>query len=408
MKKNQKLNDFIKHTIDCESYGNITKNEILKLLQSLYSEILKKIRSTPYILSKKTYTDILVEIEDLLKDYKANCNRIYETSFEDISEYQSNWLKDFMKELGKDIVIPATILSSIKFSPVANTTGYKDIVEREVFNIRENVNNALKVAYLTKEDTEQVAQRIEKREVKTERDVTSDSKTINTAAFSTVSYLIYKANKQKVVYSSILDTSTCFDCGVNNGKVFEINNAPMLPIHYNCRCYYIPYEVTEDLEVPESYLEWIETLSDEEQYEILGKTRYQLYKAGFPIKHFVDDQDKLLPVKEVKKIAPLVLPESKFVKYFLDKNSKNGGGKAIVFEKVLGYNQSNWEELRDKINNSFDKNKLIEVSKDEYGIRYKLDVKITGPNGNTATVRTGWIKESDNSEEFKLTTAFVK
>lgn len=300
MKKNQKLNDFIKHTIDCESYGNITKDEIVKLLKSLYADIVKKIRTSPYILSKKTYTDILAEIDDLLKEYKSNCNKIYETSFDDISIYQSNWLKDFMKELGKDIIIPATILSSIKFSPVANTTGYKNIVEREVFNIRENVNNALKVAYLTKEDTEQVAQRIEKREEKTERDVTSDSKTINTAAFSTVSYLIYKANKQKVVYSSILDTVTCIDCGMNNGKIFEVGNAPILPIHYNCRCYYIPYEITEDGEVPESYLDWVETLSDEEQYEILGKTRYQLYKAGFPIKHFVDDKGKLLLLKDLK------------------------------------------------------------------------------------------------------------
>ena len=301
MKKNQKLNDFIKHTIDCESYGNVTKNEILKLLQSLYADILKRIQSTPYILSKKRYADILSEIEELLKEYKIKSYGIYESSFEDISDYQSNWLKDFMSELGKDVIIPATILSSVKFSPVVNTTGYKSIVEKEVLNIKENVSSALKVAYLTKEDTEQVAQRLEKRMSKTEKDVSTDSKTINTAAFSTVNYLIYKANKQKVVYSSILDTNTCFDCGMNNGKVFEIKNAPILPIHYNCRCCYIPYEVVEDEETPGSYLDWIETLSDEEQYEILGKTRYQLYKAGIPISHFVDD-DKLLPVKDLKDV----------------------------------------------------------------------------------------------------------
>lgn len=301
MKKNQKLNEFIKHTIDCENYGNITKDSAIKLLQKLYANISEKLRKNPYILNKKAYLNLLSEIESLLNEYKSNCIDIYETSFEDISMYQSTWLSDFMKELGKNIIIPTSILASIKFSPIASSTGYKDIVDREVYKIKENVENSIKIAYLTKEDMNAVSDRFENRLPKYEKDITTDSKTINTAAFSTVNFLIYKANKQKVVYSAVLDTGTCFDCGLNNGKVFNIQEAPLLPIHYNCRCVYIPYEVTEDGEVPEDYLDWIETLSDEDQLEILGKNRYELYKSGFPINHFIGEDGKIIPIKELKK-----------------------------------------------------------------------------------------------------------
>jgi len=37
---------------------------------------------------------------------------------------------------------------------------------------------------------------------------------------------------------------------------------------------------------------------------------------------------------------------------------------------------------------------------DEYGQRYTVDMLITGPNGKTATVRTGWIiKEGSDIPE---------
>lgn len=295
------LNDFIKHTIDCERYGNITKDDAVKLLQELYVDIVKKLKSSPYIINKKTYTRILSEIEVLLNEYKDNLKKLYEDSFENISSYQSMWMSDFMKELGKDIIIPTTILSSIKFSPVANTTDYQNIINNGILRIRETIETSLRTAYLTKEDMNEVSRRFEGREGKFTSSLEKDSAAINTTAFSTVNYLIYKANKQKVVYCAVLDSGTCFDCGLDNGKVFEIDKAPLLGKHYGCRCSLVPVEVLSDEEMPESYIDWIDNLSDKEQYDILGKTRYALYKSGMPIKHFVNDKGKLIPLKDIRK-----------------------------------------------------------------------------------------------------------
>jgi len=44
---------------------------------------------------------------------------------------------------------------------------------------------------------------------------------------------------------------------------------------------------------------------------------------------------------------------------------------------------------------------------DQYGQRFTVDIPVTGPNGKTAIVRTGWIQDG-KTENPKMTTAYVK
>jgi hypothetical protein len=43
----------------------------------------------------------------------------------------------------------------------------------------------------------------------------------------------------------------------------------------------------------------------------------------------------------------------------------------------------------------------------QYGIRYDQDIMVTGANGQSAIVRTGWLMDK-GSNEVRMTTAFVK
>lgn len=45
---------------------------------------------------------------------------------------------------------------------------------------------------------------------------------------------------QKVLWSATLEDSTCEDCASNDGQYFDLDNAPDLPEHPNCRCCLIP------------------------------------------------------------------------------------------------------------------------------------------------------------------------
>ena len=97
----------------------------------------------------------------------------------------------------------------------------------------------------------------------------------------------------------------------------------------------------------------------------------------------------------------------KLTEYALNPNHPVGGNKAKVFESALGYNQSNADDLMRQIYEKLPSSEAILGKLDEYGQRYTVDILITGPNGKTMYVRTGWIiKTGSNIPE--LTTIFVK
>ena len=112
-----------------------------------------------------------------------------------------------------------------------------------------------------------------------------------------------------------------------------------------------------------------------------------------------------------KNIIPNVgnasIDSRKLTDYALNPEHPVGGNKAKVFESALGYNKSNAEEFMQQIYEKLPGGRATLGKLDEFGQRYTVDISITGPNGNTVEVRTGWIikKASDTPA---LTTIFVK
>jgi hypothetical protein len=101
-----------------------------------------------------------------------------------------------------------------------------------------------------------------------------------------------------------------------------------------------------------------------------------------------------------------VIKPDKLKKYSLDPTSDVGKHKARVFKSVLGFDQSNWELLSQSILNELPYYEAVFKEEDEHGKRYTVILAITGPNGVTADVLTGWIIEPDTNYP-RLTTARV-
>ena len=97
----------------------------------------------------------------------------------------------------------------------------------------------------------------------------------------------------------------------------------------------------------------------------------------------------------------------KFYGYSLNPNHVTGGNKARVFERALGYNQSNADQLISQIRRNLPNNNAVIGLRDNYGQRFTVDMQIRGVNGNTATVRTGWIIDVDSSIP-RLVTIYVR
>ena len=89
------------------------------------------------------------------------------------------------------------------------------------------------------------------------------------------------------------------------------------------------------------------------------------------------------------------IPRSKIEGYALNPaHEPDGKHKARVFKSALGFDQSNWEMLKQRILEElpYYEAKLNQTSR--WGDEYDVDLMIEGPNGKTAEVRTKWMLTS--------------
>lgn len=102
-----------------------------------------------------------------------------------------------------------------------------------------------------------------------------------------------------------------------------------------------------------------------------------------------------------------VIPAEKLVRYALNKGHARGGrDKAVAFERALGYNISNHQDLRDNILAHLAKFPAGLRARNQYGDKYEVVMKLRGPNGKTAMVVTAWLVEKKGST--RLVSVYVK
>ena len=104
-----------------------------------------------------------------------------------------------------------------------------------------------------------------------------------------------------------------------------------------------------------------------------------------------------------------VIPDDKIYKYSLNKNHTVGGPKAVIFEKVLGYNTQNAEEFRAALLNGLDgAEKRYKGINDQKEDIIEAIMYINGPTGRVARVVTSWKSTQNQEKTFSLITAYIK
>ena len=120
----------------------------------------------------------------------------------------------------------------------------------------------------------------------------------------------------------------------------------------------------------------------------------------------MSDDTRLVHLNALPSYQEAVIRPEKLREYSLNPTSTVGRHKARKFRSVLGFDQSNWELLSQSILSELPYHEAIFRQEDEHGKRYTVILPITGPNGVTAEVLTGWILEP-GSDRPRLTTARV-
>lgn len=73
------------------------------------------------------------------------------------------------------------------------------------------------------------------------------------------------------------------------------------------------------------------------------------------------------------------------------KGKSRGKDKALIFERRLGFNASNWDILKQRILNELPYCEAKLGAADEYGQKYEVVMSILGANGEIASIITAWI-----------------
>jgi hypothetical protein len=83
----------------------------------------------------------------------------------------------------------------------------------------------------------------------------------------------------------------------------------------------------------------------------------------------------------------------------------DGRGKAYLFRRLLGITRNDWRFLGEQLVAGLTQALVKRVRKSDYGIQYTLTIPVTGRNGVTKLVTSGWIIRPNESPS--LATAYI-
>lgn len=106
-------------------------------------------------------------------------------------------------------------------------------------------------------------------------------------------------------------------------------------------------------------------------------------------------------------VSRLEIDPRKLTEYALNPDNPVGADKAIVFQRVLGYNRDNYQSLLEQIQSQAMEAETIQKSEDQHGQRYQVDLEVVGTENQRAIVRLGWIVRSE-TDFARLVTLYVK
>lgn len=99
-----------------------------------------------------------------------------------------------------------------------------------------------------------------------------------------------------------------------------------------------------------------------------------------------------------------VVPAEKVREYLLSPANPRASGKASFF-RALGFETSNWEELRRVLLDIALVGDATPGQNSEFGAKYEIRAIITGPTGRRATIKSVWIVDAGDDQP-RFVTAF--
>lgn len=288
---------WIEHLVDIEFYGNALYKELQEIYDNFYEVLITILQAHPHIKTKREFKKILNRLKDDLEVLDARVVNALSKELEVIVSVEEDWLVNFCKRIG--IAITASgVLSKVKFMPLGNYADKESLVKNISSEIHSVLDRSLKLNYLALKPTTETIEKLNTKREKFDKKVKEMAAEFETSSFRNTDRIIFMQNDIDLIYSATLDGSTCVECGSYNGKVFSSTEAPLLPLHNRCRCSLLPYN-DKTKRIP-SFSEWLQNETEDVQEDVLGKTRFELFKRGMPVEKFTNN-GKIILLKDLQK-----------------------------------------------------------------------------------------------------------
>ena len=85
-----------------------------------------------------------------------------------------------------------------------------------------------------------------------------------------------------------------------------------------------------------------------------------------------------------------IIEDSKLIHYALNPQNERGQHKARVFESALGFNLSNWIQLKVAILKALPHHEATLTSETAFGKKFEVVLSIAGLSGRTADIMNLW------------------
>lgn len=195
---------------------------------------------------------------------------------------------------------------------------YRDLPD----TVSKLIRSQIRLGYIEGETTNQVVARV--RKITRGRHINMNRALINTTLSHHAGFAqmrLYKRNASSlrgIKWNATLDTKTSDFCIANGGKVFDVDNVPTYPAHYNERTVLtpvvksakdLPFDVPErtqaslDGQIPAdiSNIKWLDRQSFSRQAEAIGRRRAEILRDTDLSAGDLFRNSKLLPISEINK-----------------------------------------------------------------------------------------------------------
>jgi len=325
----------IKYAIDLERYKNGQADEIIVLLDKANDEISKFVKQTKGVYTKARYKEIAKKIKEVSARLRDEIEE--GTDLDGIIDYELNKQKRLFGIIKPEIpkkniqfLYPSReqVKTAALFKPIDTKYGmtyksYLDGIETGLYNLWDS---AVRTGYLTGQTTQQIVRDVVGTASKIgqlanpgamhsfRNSVYGNTRTVLQSFANETMKRVYELNDDlfgseaedgvtyKYEYLATLDSRTCLVCA-NSARLYKtLAECPIIPQHRGCRCIIVPYfnimgdtrsSKNGQVSVNISFEEWLKEQDTETQKDVLGVTRYNMFKSGTRISQFVDNGVKL-------------------------------------------------------------------------------------------------------------------